>query len=90
MKMNFPEVYNYGQYSSDNYGTHCLRFTDAEGNRFWFSYETLVAFRIKGEFHIRQNVWGTTTGKHLNWINPNKEIREDYETFEANLVRLTA
>ena len=80
--------FNYGNYSSDNYGVNSLCFVIG-GDRFWFSYNTCVAFRINGEFHIRENVWGTTTGKHLNWIDPDKSIREDSKTFEANFKRLT-
>ena len=63
---------SYGNYSSDNYGVHCMTMEDDYGNQFWFSYDTLVAFRTKGEFHIVKNYWGTTTGKHLNWICSNK------------------
>lgn len=80
-------VTSYGWYSNDNYGVHCLRF-DIPGATYYFSYETLIAFRKNGEFHIRKNEWGTTTGKHLNWINPDKSIREDSETFEENYNRL--
>ena len=88
--MTTPNCYNYGEYSSGNYGVHSLCFNDANGNRFWFSYETLVAFMIKGEFHIIKNYWGTTTGKHLNWIDDDHSIREDWDTFNANLARLSA
>ena len=84
-----PRCWSYGRYSNDNYGIHCMCFEDAFGNRYWYSYDTLVAFRIKGEFHIIENYWGTTTGKHLNWINGNKSIRETDEEFKANLKRLT-
>ena len=86
-KANFK---NYGKYSSDNYGAHTLVFEDGNGNEFWFSYDTLVAFRIKHEFHIIKNYWGTTTGKHLNWINNNQDIRETREEFNANYARLMA
>lgn len=79
---------NYGEYSSDNYGAHSLCFEDHVG-KYWFSYNTMVAFRIGGEFHILKNYWSTTTGKHLNWIHPDKSIREDQETFDANYNRLT-
>lgn len=88
--MNKPNYFNYGQYASDNYGVHTLCFEDVHGNRFWYSYDTLVAFHIDGEFHIIRNYWGTTTGKHLNWIDDDKSIREDRETFNANLERLSA
>ena len=86
--MDLLEVTSYGWYSSGNYGVHCLTFLDAYNNRYWFSYNTLVAFRIKGEFHIRQNVWGPTTGKHLNWID-RRTKREDSDTFFKNYERLT-
>ena len=78
---------NYGEYSSDNYGVNSLCFTDEVG-RYWFSYKTLVAFRINGEFHILKNYWSTTTGKHLNWIDSDKSRREDQEAFDANYERL--
>lgn len=86
-KANFR---NYGNYSSDNYGAHTLVFNDGCGNRFWFSYETLVAFWIKGEFHIIKNYWGPTTGKHLNWIDDDHSIRETSDEFNANYERLMA
>ena len=85
-----PNFYNYGNYSNDNYGTHSLCFSDSQGNRYWYSYSTLVAFRVKGEFHIIKNYWGTTTGRHLNWIDDDKSIQEDRATFDANLARLSA
>ena len=79
--------FNYGNYSSDNYGTNSLCF-EIESNKFFFSYETLIAFVIDGEFHIIKNLWGTTTGKHLNWIDDDKSIRETPEEFENNYNRL--
>ena len=85
--MNNIRVYNYGNYSSENYGAHSLCF-EAPSGKYWFSYDTLVAFNINGEFHIIKNYWGTTTGKHLNWICGDHSIREDRETFDANFNRL--
>ena len=35
--------------------------------------------------NILQNRWGNTTGKHLNWINPNKQIRINQEEFSKKL-----
>ena len=86
--MKTTNARSYGNYSSDNYGVHCMTMEDDYGNKFWFSYDTLVAFKTKGEFHIVKNYWGTTTGKHLNWICSNKSIRESMEDFEANYNRL--
>lgn len=54
----------------------------------WFSYETIVAFMFKGDFHISENVWSNTTGKHLNYIDPNKDIRENHDIFEGNLAAI--
>lgn len=84
--MKDVSFYNYGDYSSGNYGAHLLCFETPTG-KFWFSYNTMVAFRINGEFHIVKNYWGTTTGKHLHWICSDKSIREDEETFESNYER---
>ena len=66
-----------------NYGKHCLCFTDPKGNRFWFSYDTLIAFRSDKGLFVRKNNWSTTTGKHLNWINKDKAIRLTSEQFKA-------
>ena len=85
--MNNIRVYNYGNYSSENYGAHSLCFETPSG-KYWFSYDTLFAFTINGEFHIIKNYWGTTTGKHLNWIDNDHSIRENRETFDANFNRL--
>lgn len=73
---------SYGQYSSGNYGVNALLFTDSKGQDFYFSYNTLVAFRTKESgLVVRENDWGPTTGKHLNWICEDKSIRVDEETF---------
>ena len=44
---------------------------DVGGVTFWFSYRTCVAFnRHDGTGPVvRENDWGPTTGKHLNWID---------------------
>lgn len=78
-----PEFENYMlTKGSKNYGLNSLRFFDADGNVFWFSYKTLVAFKA-GAAHVvcRRNEWGPTTGKHLNAIEPDKTKRVDGETF---------
>ena len=47
-----------------------------EGRQLFFSYQTLVAI----DNLISVNDWSRTTGRHLTWINPNKEIRvNDFE-----------
>lgn len=76
--------WNYGNYSSENYGFHSMGFTDAQGNDFYFSYDTLVAFAPRfGRKVVIKNYWGNTTGKHLNWIDGgDKANRVDQETFD--------
>ena len=44
-----------------------------EDKELFFSYQTLVAI----DNLISVNDWSVTTGRHLTWINPNKEIRVD-------------
>lgn len=89
-----PTVTNYGNYSSSNYGAHTLCFTDERGFDFYFSYRTCVAFRAGGRLIVRENVWGPTTGKHLNWIDGGdrdaKLDRISGERFEAMLAELDA
>lgn len=54
-----------------------------------FSYRTVISFRGPGEpsFVTRQNDWGPTTGKHLNYCQPDKAQRVSGHEFE---MRLTA
>lgn len=84
---NVTEIkkFNYGEYSSENYGYHTMGFTDADGNDFYFSYNTLVAFRKAGHSRcVVQNQWGSTTGKHLNWIDGGyKKERLTVEEYKA-------
>lgn len=77
-----PEFRSYGPYSG-NYGVHAMQFTDAMGNRYWFSYNTLIAFDgPKGGRKVLKNYWGPTTGKHLNAIDGGKkDSRLDSESF---------
>jgi hypothetical protein len=84
--MNLPTIDTYGNYSSGNYGAHCLR-VDFDNLTLWYSYNTIVAFR-GGEYGrvVRQNDWGPTTGKHLNAIDGGeKSSRIPGEKFEKML-----
>ena len=81
--------WNYGNYSTDNYGAHSMALSLGD-RTLYFSYETLVAFsgyNSKGKhfYCIHKNEWGTTTGKHLNWIDNNKAIRVDENEFQKQL-----
>ena len=76
---------NYGNYSSDNYGAHCIR-VGIGSLTLWFSYQTVVAFGDGHGIRVRENVWGGTTGKHLNWIDGgDKGSRMSGEMFEKEL-----
>jgi hypothetical protein len=57
----------------------------------WFSYQTPVAFRVgSGPLIVRQNDWGTTTGKHLNAIDGgDKSSRVTGEEFQKQWLLLT-
>jgi hypothetical protein len=86
---NLPSFHTYGNYRSDNYGAHCLCFA-MPGLTVWFSYQTPIAFRSihhNGyEMVVRENDWGPTTGKHLNWIDDgNKDSRIPGDEFEKLL-----
>lgn len=86
---NQPNYHNYGEYSNSNYGVHTLCFTDPQGNDFYYSYKTLVAYRKNGQgLVVRQNEWGSTTGKHLNWIDGGKkDQRLSADDFQARFKR---
>mgnify|MGYP003659818456 FL=1 len=88
LNTNIVKKWNYGNYSNNNYGSHTQAFTDNYNNDYYFSYETLIAFRGDEGLIIRENVWGNTTGKHLNWIDDDKSIRVNKEVFEAKLSAL--
>lgn len=81
--MRLPEISNYGEYSSDNYGAHSLR-VDIGPLTVWYSYRTPVAFHLRGNPRVvHENIWGRTTGKHLNWIDGgNKKSRVDADEFQ--------
>ena len=86
--MTLPSFESYGRYSSANYGAHALVFTLPCGGMIYFSYHIPVAFCKNGNRVVRENLWGPTTGKHLNWIDGgNKKARVTGADFEAALKR---
>ena len=51
-----------------------------------FSYNTVVAFTSSfSGFVITENVWSTTTGRHLNEIHPDKSLRIPNDVFKRKL-----
>lgn len=57
-----------------------------------FSYRTVISFRGPGEpsFVTRCNDWGPTTGKHLNYCQPDKTLRVSGQEFEERLTDMLA
>ena len=85
---NIVMKWNYGNYSSNNYGSHSLAFSDNFGNDYYFSYDTLIAFRGDEGLVIQKKLMGNNNRKHLNWINSDKKIRVNSEVFQAKLEAL--
>ena len=77
-----PRFNCYTPHTSKNYGLNSLCF-EVGGREFYFSYQTLIAFRgINGRLVLRANAWGPTTGKHLNAIDrtATRVSAEEFET----------
>ena len=89
--MELPEISSYGDYSN-NYGVHTLQVTLPWLDlTLYYSYKTLVAFKHNGRQHVRENVWGRTTGKHLNWIdNKRKQDRISEDEFNKRWQEMMA
>jgi hypothetical protein len=85
-KSELPKISGYGEYSSENYGVNCLR-VDLKTLSLYYSYDTIVAYKdFQDGLVVRENDWGPTTGKHINWIDGgNKRNRLSEEKFEEKL-----
>ena len=79
-------IRSYGDYSSDNYGAHSLEVRVGD-LVLYFSYQTVIAFCTPGTGRrVCENVWSTTTGKHLSWIDGgNKKNRLPSAQFDNEL-----
>lgn len=76
-----PKVITYGRYQNDNYGLNALKI-NTPGITIYYSYDTIVAYEdIHDGLVCSKNIWSNTTGKHLNWIQPDKSKRVDYLGF---------
>jgi hypothetical protein len=57
----------------------------------YFSYETCVGFYAPGEGTVvSENVWSTTTGKHLNYWQSDKTKRVKHDEFQTRLEAVLA
>lgn len=80
-----PKISSYGRYDNDNYGAHTLMMQFA-GMTFYYSYSTIIAYEdFQDGLVCSQNYWGPTTGKHLNWIQPDHFERLTGEAFQDKL-----
>ena len=62
---------------------HCDVYSK-DGIELYFSYETLVAFKVPHYQLVSvENCWGNTTGKHLNWIGEPKDARLSFNDFKT-------
>lgn len=83
--MKLPTFESYGRYSSKNYGVNTLMMSIGS-IRLYYSYKTIVAYYAPdSKLVVSENVWGPTTGKHLNWISRDKKIRLDRAEFVERL-----
>lgn len=73
-------------------GPSSMSFRDARGITYYMSYSTLVGVRVPGNApFVRRNVWGVTTGKHLNAIDGgDKASRLDADLFAAAVADVLA
>lgn len=80
------KISSYGRYSSDNYGLNTME-VKIGSLTLYYSYETIVAFRDYDlGLVVSTNIWSTTTGKHLSWIDGgNKKNRLDHNDFVEKL-----
>ena len=55
----------------------------------YFSYNTLVGFESPDHGVVcSENIWGSTTGNHLNAIEPDHDLRYDPPSFMAKVEEL--
>jgi hypothetical protein len=81
-ELNIPvRKFNYAQklYSSENYGVHSMGISFG-GLTLYYSYDTIIGFCLNHREWFCENIWGRTTGKHLN-VLCSKERRIKHEVF---------
>jgi hypothetical protein len=80
------KVFNLMNYSRGNNA----RYVQIGKLEFWFSYKTVIAYRLRGQnVRGRVNEWGTTTGRHMNDIPGNfKQDRVTGAVFKSELKKV--
>jgi hypothetical protein len=56
-------------------------YIDIGDLRIYYSYNTIIALKFQGHLLITENIWSSTTGKHLNYICPDKSKRINIDVF---------
>lgn len=80
--MGLPSFQSYANYANKSSAYNSLQFF-LPNVTLWFSYGSLVAFKPLGNpTIISENIWGNTSGKHINLIEPNKKNRIPRELFK--------
>jgi len=78
-------ISSYVNSKSSNYGVNSLLVEIGQLD-LYFSYRTVVAFRTAATgLVVSDNQWGPTTGKHLNAIESNHDVRVSRSEFEEQL-----
>jgi hypothetical protein len=78
-------IFNYVKNTGKNYGCNslCIEFPNLS---VYFSYNTIIAFKTDNKLIVCENVFSTTTGKHLNIIDGGqKESRLKHDNFKNRL-----
>lgn len=91
-RFNMEYIGTYGNYSwntSESYKkSRASKWKDDNGVVYYKSYSTIVAFDGPNGLVVSENCWSSTTGKHLNWISRNKDLRLDRSKFEEELKKV--
>ena len=56
--------------------------------RLYFSYTTIIAFEINYKRFVCENVWKSTTARHINLLEPNKKKRMTRAEFLKKLAKI--
>ena len=76
--------------SNSNYGVNSIA-VQMGPITFYFSYDTIVAYSAPGQgLVLSENVWGSTTGRHLNKIGGHGSDRTPRTEFIAKLNELVS
>lgn len=82
--INDLEVGTYYDKYSDNYGVNAI-FIKIDNLVLYFSYRTLVGVKVEDYKIACQNIWGNTTGKHINLLKEKGFSQYDRDRFLSHV-----